>query len=114
MTDARAKILSDMAAEDAKYIAAMPTREAVPDALVKAGEEAEEIIRVTFSDISYGAKVALTLRKALTLPRVTIEEAEARGAAKERERLAKLVEANYLGAWGVAITAFIRAQGGDS
>lgn len=61
------------------------------------------------------------VKAALALPRVTIEEAEARGeargAAKERERLATLFAAGRLAEGNSIIhdvPAFIRAQGGDN
>jgi hypothetical protein len=56
-------------------------QEIVPDALVNAAE----LVVALADDDDYSAK---ELESALTLPRTTIEEAEARGAAKERERLA--------------------------
>jgi hypothetical protein len=101
----------------------MSEQEIVPDALVEAAEAF--VLRVEGGTIrsnrSYQA-----FKDALTLPRTTIKEAEARGAAKERERLAKAAiddaagicqerylpddrarALRYLATW-------LRAQGGDN
>jgi hypothetical protein len=68
-------------------------QEIVPDELVKAAKEASRFIADLVRCRSYGGlyvkETNHALQAALTLPRTTIKEAEARGAAKERERLAK-------------------------
>jgi hypothetical protein len=104
----------------------MSEQEIVPDALVEAAEAF--VLRVEGGTIrsnrSYQA-----FKDALTLPRTTIEEAEARGAAKERERLAVELEGNATRypAWivwdvpdpmsgpvNMLAADWLRAQGGDN
>jgi hypothetical protein len=99
----------------------MSEQEIVPDALVEAAEAF--VLRVEGGTIrsnrSYQA-----FKDALTLPRTTIEEAEARGAAKERERLVQVaVEQSRRTIQPVGCSrpddaliaaVWLRAQGGDN
>jgi hypothetical protein len=84
----------------------------VSDELVKAAEEASRFIADLVRCRSYGGlyvkETNHALQAALTLPRTTIEEAEARGAAKERERLAKIIGGRFCG--GEIIAEAIRSQ----
>jgi succinate dehydrogenase/fumarate reductase-like Fe-S protein len=103
------------------------SQEAVPDALVRAARELLAATDAHDTCIAFGEAYDVeaercgtawqAFRAALALPRITIEEAEARGAAKERERLAGLarVAVNPMRPLqGRQIAEWILAQGGDN